>query len=124
MTTETHEETHDVHVNESGAGVENTPNPNQGDSVANVLWDLDEDLNPSQAVGLNTSDNLKFELETLTIERERLKKENRRLAEVLESIKLEEDIALLKEEVSHLGGEHEHLQAEVQRRSQAIGKNV
>jgi hypothetical protein len=124
MTTETHEETVAVRMDERGTGIEITPDTNQTDSVANVLWNLDEDSNPSQIAALNTSDDLKFELETLTIERERLKKENRRLAEMLESIKLEEDIALLKEEVSLLGGEHEQLLGEIHRRRQSIVKNV
>lgn len=116
--TDTNEEKLAVHVEEIGMGNENTPEPNQSDSVVHDLWGSEVNWNPSQKEELNTSDNLKFELETLTIERERLRNENRKLAEMLESIKLEEDIAGLKEEVSILAGENEHLLAEIQRRRQ------
>jgi len=119
---DTHEETLAVHMDESGTGIGNIPNPDQSDLDANVIWDLADNFNSSQKEELNTSDALKFEFETLTIERERLKKENRKLAETLESIKLEEDIARLKEEVSILGGEHEQLLVEIQRRRQSTAR--
>ena len=100
------------------------PVPDQSDSAVNSLWDLEDDWNTSQKEELIASENLKFERETLTIEKARLQKENKRLADMLESIKLEEDIALLKEEVSILGGEHEQLLVEIQRRRQSMTKNV
>lgn len=106
-------------VNESGTGIGNTPEPPQGDSIVSELWDIENIQDPCQNMELNTSDALKFELETLTIERERLKKENKKLAEMLESIKIEEDIALLKEEVSVLGEEKERILIEIQRRRQS-----
>lgn len=117
---DTNEETLAVHMVKSGIGIEKTPDPIQNDSVVHNLWNLEDNLDSCQKEELNTSDNLKFELETLTIERERLKKENRKLAELLESIKLEEDIANLKEEVSLLGGENKQLLVEIQRRRQSM----
>jgi hypothetical protein len=106
-------------VNDSGTGIGNTPEPPQGDSIVSELWDIEDIQPPCQNMELNTSDALKFELETLTIERERLRKENKKLAEMLESIKIEEDIALLKEEVSVLGEEKERILIEIQRRRQS-----
>jgi hypothetical protein len=121
---DTNEEPVAVHVEKNGTGPENAPDPDQSDSAVNSLWDLEDNWNSSQKEELITPDNLKFELETLTIEKARLQKENKRLADMLESIKLEEDIALLKEEVSILGGEHEQLVVEIQRRRQSMTKNV
>jgi hypothetical protein len=106
-------------VNDSGTGIGSTPEPPQGDSIVSELWDIEDIQPPCQNMELNTSDALKFELETLTIERERLRKENKKLAEMLESIKIEEDIALLKEEVSVLGEEKERILIEIQRRRQS-----
>lgn len=110
------------HAEETVTGIETTPELPQNDSAVTDLWDIEETLSPHQNDGLSNTDNLTFELETLTIEKERLKKENKRLAEMLEAIKIEEDIAALKEEVNMLGGQNEHLLAEIQRRRQSIGK--
>jgi hypothetical protein len=115
------------HMEAGVLGSEKTPDPNQNDSIVHDLWggEVNWDPNPKEELNTlgtldspDTSDNLKFELESLTIERERLRQENRKLAEMLESIKLEEDIASLKEEVSILAGENEQLLAEIQRRRQ------
>lgn len=111
-------------VKESRTGIGNTPESHQGDSIVSELWDIEDIQDPCQNMELNTSDALKFELETLTIERERLRKENKKLAEMLESIKIEEDISLLKEEVSVLSEEKERILIEIQRRKQSKATTV
>lgn len=127
---DTNEEKLAEHMEAGVLGNEKTPDPNQNDSIVHDLWggEVNWDPNPKEELNTldtlgtldspDTSDNLKFELESLTIERERLRQENRKLAEMLESIKLEEDIASLKEEVGILAGENEQLLAEIQRRRQ------
>lgn len=106
-------------LEENGTGIANTPESRQSDSISD-LWDIEGNQDAYKNTELNTSDSLKFELETLTIEKERLKKENKKLAEMLESIKIEEDIANLKEEVSALGEEKERILIEIQRRRQSM----
>lgn len=106
-------------LEENGTGIANTPESLQSDPIVSDLWDIEANQDAYKNTELNTSDSLKFELETLTIERERLKKENKKLAEMLESIKIEEDIANLKEEVSALGEEKERILIEIQRRRQS-----
>jgi hypothetical protein len=109
-----------VCMEESGTGLDNTPD----NASASDVWGVEDNRNPCRNEALNTSDDLKFELETLTIERERLKKENRRLAEMLEGLKLEEDITILKEEVGVLGEEKEQILIEIQRRKLSMAINV
>jgi hypothetical protein len=112
-----------VCMEESGTGPD-TPGLHQNNPIASDERGVEDNRNPCRDEALNTSNELKFELETLTIERERLKKENRRLAEMLEGIKLEEDIAILKEEVGVLGEEKEQILIEIQRRKQSMAINV
>ena len=114
------EETLAAHMDKVGSGIDNNPDANENESVDLDLWGSENTESASLQEELSTPDNLKFKLESLTIEKERLKKENRKLAELLESIKLEEDIAALAEEVSQLGGEKEQLLAEIQRRKQSV----
>jgi hypothetical protein len=108
---------------ESGAVVEKAPDANPNDSVVLDLWGGEDRWDSSPKEEPVVSDKLKIEFETLTLERERLRKENRRLAELLESIKLEEELAALKEEVSALGGHNQQLLDEIQRRRQSLAKS-
>ena len=113
-----------VPAENSSAGMEHAPASTKNDTVVFDLWGGEDKPEPSPKEELNASVKLMYELETLTNEKERLKKENRRLTEMLESIKLEEDLAVIKREVSILNGENEQLLAEIQRRRQAIENKV
>ena len=112
-----------VPVEESGAVVEKAPEANQNDSVVLDLWGGEDRWGSSPKEEPIVPDNLKTEFEALTIERERLRKENIRLAELLESIKLEEELAALKEEVSALGGQNQQLLDEIRRRRESLTKS-
>jgi hypothetical protein len=105
-----------------GLANNNNPNPSNRDSVLTDLWGGEASFGSFPNEALDMSESMKFELEALTIERDRLKKEKKRLSELLESIQLEEDIARLKEEVSSLGGENEQLLVEIQRRRPSVNQ--
>lgn len=111
-----------AHIDDSGSGA--VPLSDQTDSAFNDLWNVEDRVNLGTSEGNDMSENLKFELETLTIERERLKKEKWKLTEMLESIKLEEEIALMKSEVSALDDENRQLLAEIQRRKSTVSQNT
>lgn len=109
-----------AHIDDSGSGA--VPLSDQTDSAFNDLWNVEDRVNLGTSEGSGMSETLKFELETLTLERERLKKEKWKLTEMLESIKLEEEIALMKSEVSALDDENRQLLAEIQRRKSTVSQ--
>lgn len=111
-----------AHIDDSGSGSD--PISDQNDSAFNDLWNVGDRVNLGTSEGSGVSETLKFELETLTLERERLKKEKWKLTEMLESIKLEEEIALMKSEVSALDDENRQLLAEIQRRKSTVSQNT
>ena len=106
------------------ANAAETPAPPAAkDTVAAIdLWSGTDDLAPAPEQSAGGSGKLQSELETLTLERERLKNEHKKLLEELEGLKIEEDIAELKKEIGVLGGENAQLLNEIQRRRQAIAQ--
>jgi hypothetical protein len=95
----------------------------QTDRVFSDLWGGESGWSASNKEELSMSGAVKFELEALTVERDRLKKEKKRLSELLENIQLEE-VARLKDEVAALSGENEQLLVEIQRRRPVVAVNI
>lgn len=107
-----------LHAEDDMAETGNTAEPRQDESIVGELWKVDSGLAASNYES-NSPDDLKFELESLSSEKARLLKEHEKLNEMLESIKLEEDIALLKGELSFLADENDKILLEIQRRKQS-----
>jgi len=113
-----------LHTENDMAETEQATEPLQNESIVSELWNVDDDLTTYPINESNSPDDLKFELESLAIEKARLLKEHEKLNEMLKSIKLEEDIALLKGEVSFLAEENDKILLEIQRRKQSTLKSA